>query len=33
MQKVGKNPKGLSLGRGEPGKEASFSEVGHGMYR
>ena len=33
VQKAGKNSEGLSLGRGELGKEASFSEVGHGMHR
>ena len=33
VQKARKNPEGLSMGRGEPGKEASFGELGHGMYR
>ena len=33
VQKVRKNPEGLSVGRGEPGKEASFGELGHGVYR
>ena len=33
VQKARKNPEGLSVGRGEPGKEASFSELGHGMYK
>ena len=33
VQKARKNPEGLSVGRGEPGKEASFGELGHSVYR
>ena len=33
VQKAGKNSEGLSLGRGEPREEASFSEVGLGLHR
>ena len=33
VQKAGKNLEGLSLGWGELGEEASFSELGHGLHR
>ena len=33
VQKARKNTEGLSVGRGEPRKEASFGELGHDVYR
>ena len=33
VQKARKNPEGLSVGRGEPGKEASSGELDHGVHR